>query len=191
MNSNERGKKMNNELAKYDLTEEEKFIGDKFAAIKQDYEKSEKMLKECLPMLKAAFKVKDIWESSGLNRECSIIYNTSWNWAGQGFDIKIMLGKDDKVRDTFEALRPLKYDSPVMFKKFILDKENGVVGGEYKCKTSSRTLEVRIYVEKSRVCNRIKIGEKTIGIYEMVCNEDDKDIEQLDEGMELLLKEEN
>lgn len=177
------------ELAKYDLTEEEKLISDKFAEIKENYEKSERMLKECLPMLKAAFEVKSIWESSGHNRDCSIIYNTTWNWPGQGFEIRIMLGKDDKVRDTFEALRPLKFNSPVTFKQFILDKVNGIVGGEYKCKTSERLLEVRIYVEKSRECNRVKVGEKTVDVYEMICDEPEKEQEQLDESMQSLLSE--
>lgn len=182
---------MDDELAKYNLTDEEKFVVDRLAEMKVDYEKSRRKLNDCIPMLKAAFEVKGIWESEGHNRDCEIVWYNQHNWAGQGFDIKIMLGKDDKVRDTYKALRPLKFNSPVIFKSFIMDKENGIVGANYRCKISDRSLELRIYVEKSRLCNRVKTGEKTVDVFEMVCDDSQEGVEQLDEGMKVLLTEES
>ncbi len=176
-----------NDLAKYNLSPMEKLVADKYADMKSEYDKSEKKLKDCLPMLKAAFEVKEMWESEGINRECNIIYNNHYNYPWMGFEIRINLGPTDRVKDSFKCLRPLKYNSPVDFKGFISNDERGMLGAEYQCKTSQRLLTVEICVRQSNSCKQVKVGEKLVPVYKTVCS--DPKQKHLDEDHDLLVTE--
>jgi len=165
------------ELEKYKKEPADGFISEKFNYMEDQHKKDRIKLTECIPLIKAAFKVKGLWEKDNTSRSCEVRYEpTSYNWPSSGLSVYISLTENDSVKDTFECLRPFKYDSPVSFVRFTVNKDSGIVGADYKSKTSEREVEVRIDLGKSRTCKQVQVGTKEVPVYETVCNEENDDL---------------
>jgi len=150
-------------------------ISQTVEAYTQQYKDCKLHLSECIPTLRKAFEIKENWEKDvDINgRECVISFSTYFTGTYSGFDIIMRLGKSDSFKDISPFLRPFKYNSPVNFKKYEVDNQNGLINLTYKIKDTDRTVLLQVNTGVSQTCKRVQVGVKTIEqpIYETKCDD--------------------
>ncbi len=153
----------NFKLSEFKDTVEQDIEDYKYASLRK--------LNECIPVIEICSGIIDSWLLDNNDRGGKVTYEHDYNWDTNGFTITLELSKEDSIRSTSPHLRPLKYSKLVKFDSKSADSQNAQLSAFYKIVGTERLVELKINLNKSVHCKRVKTGSRVVDTYSIECDD--------------------